>query len=90
MPLGRYGDLTSKDAGELYGKYKGYVYDGIDPREVIEEETRRKDEAKKEVERKHREEMRKGSIGQLIELYLGHLEKNASVSHFRESKRALL
>ena len=90
LPLGRYGDLTLKEAGELYGKYKGYVYDGIDPREVIEEETRRKDESKKEVERKHREEMRKGSIGQLIELYLERLEKNASASHFRESKRALL
>ena len=35
LPLGAYPEMSLKEAGKRYDKYKQLIYDGIDPRESI-------------------------------------------------------
>ncbi len=86
LPLGNYPTLALKDARKLAEDYGQMVFDGQDPREVLDARLRAEEAARQQKRLKSLE----GNIAQLFTLFVNHTEATKSNEHFKAVKRFLL
>ena len=88
LPLGAYPEMSLKEAGKRYDKYKQLIYDGIDPRERIREHENKLKAEKKTKEEAAEKARLQGSLGQLVEFYLDDIKKSKSTHYYKDVKSA--
>lgn len=85
LPLGNYPALTLQSARKLANDYGQMVFDGKDPRDAIQAEQQKAEEARAEERRKALE----GSVGQLFEFFIKKTKIERSDQYYKAVLRVL-
>ena len=88
MNLGRYPDISLKDARELCQKHRKLLEHHIDPQEHALETKLEQNRKKAEADRKKLEAERRGSVALLFERYVADMKAQGKTS-YKEVERAL-
>ena len=85
LPLGEYPSLPLKTARKLANDYGQMVFDGKDPRDVLETQHKEAKQAKDEQRRKKLE----GNVNQLFSLFITKTKHEKSDQYYKAVKRTL-
>jgi len=86
LPLGKYEKLSLGDARKKADKHGQEVFDGKDPREILEAFQKTEENRRIQQEIKNKE----GNIEQLFTLFVNKVKKDNSEEYYKATKRVLL
>jgi integrase len=89
MLLGRYGVLSLKEARERFNEQSRLLRDGIAPQEHRSKEEQRKALEVKAMQEAMQKEKMQGSVGQLVDIWLEHLQRERSSRHSQNARQAI-